>query len=371
MIWNWQKPGWPHFNFEKDTLMELEAIFLRETGHLSGTLTHIPEEEKALLTIDTLSEEALKTSEIEGENLNRDNLQSSIRRNFGLRADKRNVKPAEQGIADMMTGLYKNFAAPLTHKILFNWNNLLMQGSKEINEAGNYRTHKEPMQIVSGALYKRKIHFEAPPSQAVPGEMKKFILWFNDTAPNGKMPLPALTRAGIAHLYFESIHPFEDGNGRIGRALAVKALCQNVKQPVLLALSHTIQKHRKFYYEALEKNNKGMKITPWLLYFGKTILEAQSYSQYLVNYTIAKGKLYNKIKGKLNTRQEKVLTRMFQDAPESFPFGMNAEKYIRITGTSRATATRDLQDMADKGVFNRTGELKATRYHLNIPAKEK
>jgi len=371
MIWNWQKPDWPNFTFDQQALVEWEAMFLRNSGYLSGTLAHIADEDKTLLTIDAMSEEALKTSEIEGEQLNRDSLQSSIRRNLGLAADSRKVKPAEQGIADMMTDLYRHFARPLTHKTLFNWHKLLMQGNHQVKDIGKYRTHTDPMQVVSGAMHKPKVHFEAPPSQTIPAEMERFLAWFNNTAPNGKNPLPALTRGGIAHLYFVCIHPFEDGNGRIGRTLIVKSLLQNLDQPLLIALSYTIQKHRKQYYEALEKNNKDNAITPWLLYFAKTVIEAQAYTQHLASFIVEKGKLYNRIKGQLNERQEKALARMFEEGPDSFPFGLNAEKYIGITGASRATATRDLQDMVDKGVFTRHGELKATRYHLNISSKQR
>jgi Fic family protein len=366
MIWNWQKPEWPHFKFEQELLAAWESKFLIASGYLTGSMAHIPDEDKAALTIETMSEEALKTSEIEGEYLNRDSLQSSIRKNLGLTSENRKVKPAEQGIADMMTELYQNFSSSLTHQTLFDWHNMLMQGNKNVGSIGCYRTHIDPMQVVSRALHKPKVHFEAPPSDKVGYEMNQFIEWFNDTVPDGKSPLPALTRAGIAHLYFVCIHPFEDGNGRIGRALIVKALSQNLEQPVLTALSYTIQKSRKLYYEALEENNKSLAITPWLIYFAKTVIDAQSYTQHLINFLIEKGKLYDRIKGKLNKRQEKVLARMFRDGPDSFPLGLSAEKYISITSTSRATATRDLQDMVDKDVFIRTGELKSTRYYLNI-----
>ncbi len=370
MIWNWQKPEWPTFNFDKDALASYEAAFLQNAGYLQGVLTHMSTEEKSGLTIDTMCEEAFKTSEIEGEHLNRESLQSSIRRNFGLNAEKNKVRPAEQGIADMMTDLYNGFAQPLTDQTLFAWHNMLMQGNTHIKDVGRYRTHKDPMQVVSGALHKLNVHFEAPPSETVPHEMKRFIQWFNDTAPGGKTPVPALARAGIAHLYFVCIHPFEDGNGRVGRSLIIKSLCQNLSQPTLLALSYTIQKRRKFYYEALEKNNKGNEITTWLIYFAKTVIDAQVYTQQLIHYIIEKGKFYSQVKEHLNERQEKVLARMFKEGPDSFPYGINAEKYISITGTSRATATRDLQDLVDKGVFTRTGERKATRYQINMPSKQ-
>jgi Fic family protein len=366
MTWNWQKPAWPTFDFDQSVLVELEARFLRQSGYLMGSLAHIPEQHKAELTVETMTEEALKTSEIEGEHLNRDSLQSSIRKNLYATPDQRKVKPAEQGIADMMTDLYQNFSDPLTNDMLFNWHKLLMQGNQNIKDVGAYRTHTDPMQVVSGALHKPKVHFEAPPSKQVPGEMESFIHWYNQTAPGEVNQLPALTRAAIAHLYFVCIHPYEDGNGRIGRALIVKALSETLHQPLLVGLSHTIQKNRKLYYQALEENNKELNITSWLLYFANTVLEALSYTQRLVDFIVEKGKLYNRIKGQLNQRQEKALGTMFQFGPDGFEFGLSAEKYISITGTSRATATRDLQDLVDKGVLTRSGELKSTRYHLNV-----
>ena len=167
-----------------------------------------------------------------------------------------------------------------------------------------------------------------------------------------------------------SIHPFEDGNGRIGRLLAEKslALCQGA--PTLISLSQTIERNRKAYYDALERNNKSVEITNWLIYFGNTIIEAQSYSLGLIEFIIAKTKLYDRVRGKLNERQDKVIKRMFREGPAGFKGGLSAENYISITGASRATATRDLQDLVIKGALIRTGELKSTRYYLNLNTEE-
>lgn len=366
MVWNWQQPDWAQFTFDDAALHGIETRFLRNAGYLQGALAHISGDQLTDLFVDVVSEEAFKTSEIEGEHLNRGSLQSSIRRNLGLAFDKFKPSPAEQGIADVMTKTYETFSDRLTEQTLFDWHKRVMSGNGTIKDIGKYRTHVEPMQVVSGAIHKHKVHFEAPPSQQVPNEMNTFIHWFNDTSPTGKNPLPVVHRAAMAHLYFESIHPFEDGNGRIGRALVIKTICQNLEHPALLALSYTIQKNRKHYYEALEKNNKTNKITHWMVYFGNMLIDAQDYTKQLIDFVIGKGKLYNRIKGILNARQEKALARLLKDGPDSFPFGLNAEKYISITGTSRATATRDLQDMVDKGVVIRKGELKATRYYLDF-----
>jgi Fic family protein len=201
-------------------------------------------------------------------------------------------------------------------------------------------------------------------------EMDAFVPWFNETAPSGKRPLPALTRAGIAHLYFVSIHPFEDGNGRIGRALAEKSLAQNLGQPSLIALAYTIERSHKAYYAALERNNKDIEITDWLTYFAETILAAQRNTIKRLDFYVAKAKLHEKLRGHLNERQEKAIARMFREGIDGFKGGLSAENYISITKSSRATATRDLQDLVAKGALTRTGELRHTRYQLNIPGRQ-
>jgi Fic family protein len=366
MNWNWQKSSWPNFSFKKAELVDLEAEFLRRSGLFQGTLRHIGDEEKSRLTVDFLSTEAVKTSEIEGEILRRDSVQSSIRRQFGIEGEVRKARPAEQGIAKMMVDLYRSFDRGLTREQLFNWHRMLTQGRRDLDSIGAYRSHDEPMQIVSGPMGDPKIHFEAPPAKKVPEEMVTFLTWFNDTAPGTKAPLPALSRAGISHLYFESIHPFEDGNGRIGRAISEKALSQALGQPSLIALSQTIESDRKAYYKSLELNNKDTEITDWLLYFAKMVLKAQNATQDLVDFVVEKAKLYQKLRGRLNTRQDKVLERMFREGPNGFRGGLSAENYLAITKTSRATATRDLQDLVEMGALRRTGERKHTRYYLNI-----
>ena len=366
MIWNWQQEDWPKFSYDKASLEEAEGAFLRQSGILQGSYKHIGDADKTVLTVDLMSDEAYNTSEIEGEILDRASLHSSIRRHFRLDSDKGKIPPAERGIADMMIDLYRHFADPLTHETLFDWHTRIMSGRTDLKDIGRYRTHQEPMQVVSGTIYKPKVHFEAPPSKAITREMTRFISWFNKTAPGGSLPLPALTRAGIAHLYFVCIHPFEDGNGRIARSLAEKTLAQSLGQPSLIALSRTIQQRKKAYYDALERNNKDNQIDDWLAYFSKTILTAQAYTQATVDFLIEKTKLYDKVRGALNIRQEKALARIFREGIEGFKGGLSAENYITITGAPRATVTRDLHDFVEKGVLIRTGERKSTRYWLNI-----
>lgn len=366
MSWNWQQDDWPHFRWDKDALAQSETQFLRQLGILIGAARHFNEEDKNLFVVDLITGEAVKTSEIEGEYLNRDSVQSSILRNFGLDTDNRRIPPAERGIADMMTNLYKNVDKQLSHSTLYSWHKMLTNGRRDLKNIGCYRTHGDPMQVVSGRLDKPVVHFEAPPCKNVNKEMDKFMAWWKDTSPGGKNPLPALTRTGIAHLYFVCIHPFEDGNGRIGRALAEKALAEYQGEPTLIALSQTIERNRKAYYEALEHHNKDNEITGWLIYFSGTILAAQNYSLELIDFLIEKTKLYDRVRDQLNERQSKVLERMFREGPDGFKGGLSAENYISITSTSRATATRDLQDLVEKGVLLKTGALKSTRYQLNL-----
>ncbi len=366
MKWNWEQANWPEFSWDSAAMAELELQFSHQSGVLIGSTKHFNELDKCLLTVEIMTGEAIKSSEIEGELLNRDSVQSSIRGNFGLATDNRKIPPAERGMAEMMVDLYHNFADPLSHQTLYDWHRMMMNSRSDLKDVGRYRTHEDPMQVVSGPTYKPKIHFEAPPSKVVQYEMDAFMAWFASTAPGGASELPALTRAGIAHLYFVCIHPFEDGNGRIARAISEKALSQCLKQPTLIALSHVIQAKRKAYYDALESNNKCQTITDWLVYFAQTILEAQSYTQAMVDFLIEKTKLYDKVRHQLNARQEKVLARMFREGIAGFTGGLSANNYIGITDTSRATATRDLQELVVLGALVKTGELKATRYRLNI-----
>jgi len=365
MKWNWQQKNWPKFSYETNAIQKLEEDFQYGSGLIFGVYKHLNNQDQEALTIDLIFNEALKTSEIEGEILNRDSLQSSIRHNFGLAADKRKVPPAEKGIADMMMDLYKNITKKLTHETLFEWHKMLTNGRYDL-EIGKYRTHNDSMQVISGRLDEPKLHFEAPPSKIVKKEMDKFIIWFNDSALDGKNPLLPLARSSIAHLYFVSIHPFEDGNGRIARALAIKALSQTVEKPLLTSLSTIIQKKKKSYYDALEANNKNNEITTWLTYFANTLLESQTYTQELIEFLINKTKLYESLRGQLNDRQEKTIQRMFKEGLEGFKGGLSAEKYISITGTTRPTATRDLHDLVEKKALFRSGTFKSTRYYLNL-----
>jgi Fic family protein len=245
---------------------------------------------------------------------------------------------------------------------------MLLRHDKNL-ESGLWRTHIEPMQVISGDVGKQKIHYEAPPSARVPKEMKQYISWFNDTAPGGNNEIKKVpVRSAIAHLYFESIHPFEDGNGRIGRAIAEKALSQGLGRPILMSLSRTIEANKTDYYNQLKKAQRSNEITHWINYFVKTIVAAQTEAEEEIDFILKKTKYFDRFRSKLSERQLKVIKRMLEEGPKGFVGGMNAGKYCTITKVSKATATRDLQLLLEIGAFSLVGEAggRSTKYQVNL-----
>lgn len=362
--WNWQQEKWPNFSFDEKRIEGFEKDFIHKSGILLGTLKYIDSKEKEDLQIELITQEALKTSAIEGEVLERESVQFSLRKHFGLEQEnvvaRKRITGAEAGIAEMMVDLYTNFAKDLKEADLFTWNRMILE---KADSSGQYRSREDdPMQVVSGSLDKPKIHFEAPPAKRLKKEMNTFTTWFNKDSVNHS----CLVRAGIAHLYFVCIHPFNDGNGRIARALSEKVLSQNLKQASLISLSLVIEKHRKEYYKALDQANKDLDINAWLEYFAQLVLQALTESQKLIDFVIAKTKFFEKYRDDFNQRQHKVIVRIFKEGQEGFSGGLSAENYISISGSSRATATRDLKDLVEKKALKKKGQLKSTRYYLNI-----
>jgi Fic family protein len=366
-LWNWQKDQWPNFSYDIEALKALEYQFSENNGVVLGVLKHINKNSKDDILIEILSDEALKTSEIEGEYLDRSSIQSSIKHNLGLSEKKHNVTSAEFGISEMMVDLYLNHNQTLSHQQLFEWHKMITNGRRDLTDIGRYRTHKEAMVVVSGRLDQPTIHFEAPPSENISIEMERFIDWFNSThSPNNKSTLLPLVKSGIAHLYFVCIHPFEDGNGRIGRAIAEKSIALSTNKPALIALSNTIEANRNHYYSALENNNKTLEITDWLVYFAQTILEAQQDTIKRIDFIIEKARFFDQYSSEINQRQLKVIQRLFNAGHTGFIGGLSADNYTKIAKTSASTATRDLADLVKRGVFIKTGQLKGTRYALHI-----
>ncbi len=361
MTWNWQKKEWPCFCFDRGALDGLERVFLKASGVLEGTYRHLDETDKSELTVELMSEEACQTSAIEGEMLERDSVQSSIRNELGLQVIPGNSSPAESGVAAMMVDVYRRWHERLSDHMLFSWHAMLMKGRRDISDVGCYRSHADPMRVVSGNLADSRIHFEAPPSIMISEEMRQFLAWFNQSDNE-----QALIRAGLSHLYFVSIHPFEDGNGRIGRAISEVALARSLGRPSLIALSTTIERRRKHYYQALEMSNKHLEVTPWLEWFGQTVIDAQARSISMIEFLVAKARLFDRVDGKLNARQQKALTRMFREGVDGFKGGLSAGNYMKITKAPPSTATRDLQDLVEMGALKKTGTLRHTRYFLAL-----
>jgi Fic family protein len=366
MIWNWRRKAWPTFTWDERGLARAEALFAEGAGVVVGASKHLNDAERDSLRIELMSHEAVDTSAIEGERLDRDSVQSSIRGQLGLGGDHRRATPAEAGVAAMMVDLHGQVAAPLTEATLHSWHRLIMNGRTDLKDVGRYRSHADPMRIVSGPLHAPRVHFEAPPLARVEREMAAFWAWLDRTDPKGATPLPPITRAGVAHPWFESLHPYEDGNGRIGRAISEKILAQGLAMPAITGIAGALLKHRKTYYAELERAHGELEITGWLKWFAAKALEAQGRTLRQVEFILAKSRLMERVRGDLNPRQEKALLRMFAAGPEGFIDGLSAANYMRITDAAPATATRDLAALAAMGALTRAGERKATRYHLNI-----
>ena len=227
MTYNWQQKDWPDFRYDLREIEEALFTFAESRGRVSGLLDALSEEMKNQSIIDLMVAEAIKTSEIEGEFLSRQDVLSSIRNNLGLNRSLEKIRDKRaEGIARLMVDVRETYLEKLTEEMLFSWHTMVMEGNKRINK-GQWRSGEAPMQVVSGSVGREIVHFEAPPASRVPGEMNNFIIWFNETGPGQPQEIfHAPIRSAVAHVYFETIHPFEDGNGRIGRALSEKVLSQ-------------------------------------------------------------------------------------------------------------------------------------------------
>jgi Fic family protein len=368
MSYNWEQKGWPKFDFTPEIIEDVQLKFLLKSGKSSGQYFGISMEKKDQLLVNILLSEAIKTSEIEGEFLSRVDVMSSLKKNLGIHEEQpRLVKDHRaKGIAKLMVAVRQTWQEPLSEAMLFAWHGMLMEGNRYVN-AGTWRTGAEPMQVVSGAMGKEVVHFEAPPSSRVPGEMKLFVDWFNQTAPGGSQAiLNPILRSALAHLYFESIHPFEDGNGRIGRALAEKVLHQGLDQPILISLSQVIEAKRQLYYDQLKQAQRSLRVDDWLLYFADVVMKAQEKVDELIELSLQKTRLFDAFSKELNERELKALNRMLDEGPDGFDGGMNAKKYMSLTGASKATATRDLQHLRDLGVLVPEGGGRSVRYQVKL-----
>lgn len=367
MKYNWQQKDWPHFTYDTSQVEGLLYDFVERVGRSTGLLDALSEESQKEAIVELMVAEAIKTSEIENEYLSRQDVMSSIKHNLGFKTNIDHVKDKKaEGASELMVNVRENFKLPLSKEMLFSWHKMLMKGSRGIN-TGQWRTHSEPMQVVSGAYGKEKVHFEAPPSKQVPKEMKAFLKWFNESTPDGSKEIAkAPLRSAIAHAYFETIHPFEDGNGRIGRAISEKAISEGIGRPALISLSRTIETKKNDYYEALKEAQSSNDLTNWVNYFVKVVVDAQTDAEEIISFTVKKSKFFDRFDKTFNDRQLKVIKRMLEEGPKGFEGGINAKKYISIAKTSKATATRDLQNLLEQGALIVSGAGRSTSYQVKL-----
>ncbi len=363
MTYNWQQTDWTNFQYDESLFEKLWIEFITISGESEGLMKSSSQGIIEESIINLLVNEAIKTSEIEGEFISRIDLISSIRKTLGYPTESIIIKDQRSlGIANLLISSRENYAENLSEEILFDWHKLLMQGNYSV-EIGKWRTHTEPMQVVSGAMGREKVHFEAPPSEILPKEMKQFFDWFNESKITIKNPL---IRSAVAHLYFESIHPFEDGNGRIGRIIAEKTLSQSLNRPILMSISKTIEVNKNGYYSALQKGQSSNEINDWIEYFSKVIIDAQRDFNQTILFSIKKAAFFDANKSLLNERQQKVIKRMLEECENEFVGGMNARKYLAIAKTSKATATRDLGDLVEKGILTMKGGGRSVGYQVGL-----
>ncbi|MGB5941855.1 MAG: DUF4172 domain-containing protein [Leeuwenhoekiella sp.] len=274
-MYNWQQRDWPNFRYNTNAFDAKLIEYSQRQERIDMLFDGLSQELQTETTIALMVNEAMKTSEIEGEFLNRDDVAATIRNKFGLERGRSIKDQMAKGAGELMVMVQNSIAKPLTEHMLFEWHGILLASAKRINQ-GQWREHRQPMQIVSGAWGREKVVFEAPPSSFVPKEMSAFTKWFNNTHPDGIAPIKEpIVRSAIAHLYFETIHPFEDGNGRMGRAISEKALSQNGDRPVLMSLSSALEPLKKEYFNALLAAQKSNEITEWIFFFIDVVLQAQ------------------------------------------------------------------------------------------------
>lgn len=351
MQYNWEHPNWPQFEYSLDHLQPKLYQYAKDVGRITGILKALDTELSDSAILQRMVDEALYTSRIEGETFHETDIRSSIQNYLHPEIPQLKVGDARAiGVARLMTYLYKTYPNDLSEAMLLEWHAILFEHrSYAYLQRGCWRQNPEPMQIVSGPIGREKVYFEAPPAHTIPEEMRRFIQWFNSS--QTKM-LPGPIRAGIAHLYFESIHPFEDGNGRIGRAISELALSQDMQYPCVFSLSKAIQHTHKQYYEKLAAaSSYTLNATEWLTYFVEIVIRALQASEEDISFILKKARFWKKYEDLLNSRQVKVIQRILQEGRVGFKGGINARKYMKLTECSKATATRDLSSLLEMGAL--------------------
>lgn len=356
--WIWQQPDWPRFRWDDARLASSLSRARLAQGKVLGAAGLLDTGLKHEAVAAILVEDGLTTSAIEGERLEVDAVRSSVARHLGLPTAGLPVPPrAVDGLIDMLLDATRRHDAPLSAERLFGWQAALFptgySGLHAIR-VGALRG-EAPMRVVSGGFGNEKVHFVAPPRQGLEAEVGRFIDWFN-APPAG---LDGLVRAGLAHLWFITLHPFEDGNGRVARAVADMALSQDERLPMrLFSLSAQILRVRERYYETLESTQRGgLDVTDWLAWFLAQVEAAASAAQRTVANTLAKARFWLRYQATtLNERQRKVVNRLLDAGPDGFEGGINTRKYMSLTKTSRATAYRELADLVEKGCLQPIGK---------------
>ena len=363
-----ENTDWPNLIWDSDKLStELAALRYRE-GQLVGRMQGLGFVLRQEASLKTLTDDVVKSSAIEGEDLNPDEVRSSIARHLGLDvgglvSSSRNV----EGIVEMMLDATQNFSEPLTSNRLFGWHAALFptgrSGMQKITVGGWRPSSAGAMQVVSGPYGREKVHFEAPDANRLPTEMAKFLEWFN--TPSSTDPV---LRAGIAHFWFVTIHPFEDGNGRIARAIADMSLARADKSKGrFYSMSAQIETERKDYYDQLEAQQRGgLDITPWLNWFLNCLGRAFDRAEETLEAVLYKAKLWDKANhNPVNERQRLVINRMLEDGWQGHLY---TSKYARLAKCSTDTALRDIRELLETGILlQNPGGGRSTSYRLIKP----
>jgi len=365
----WQKPDWPTFKWNDRSLVNLLTHVSREQGRMQGRMEGLGFDMRNEAHLRALTDDIIKSSEIEGEKLERDQVRSSIARRLGM--DISGLVPSDrnvEGVVEMMMDATGNYAKPLTIDRLFAWHASLFptgySGMTKIS-AGNWRDDSSgPMQVVSGPIGREKIHYEAPPASRIPDEMAKFLFWFENPG-----EIDPLLIAGLAHLWFVTIHPFEDGNGRIARAVADIALARSEETGQrFYSMSAQIRLENKSYSDILGRVQKGgLDITPWQDWFLNCLLRAIEGSQDALGAVLDKARFWERFaKLPMNERQIKMLNMLL----DGFEGKLTSSKWATITKCSQDTAHRDILNLIDKGALQKdAGGGRSTSYSINLVLK--
>ena len=388
-MWIWQSALWPQFYFDSNALQAALVAARHAQGRLLGSAEQLQLLDVSELQLSGWTREALATAQIEGEVLQLISVRASAARRLGLVPDPTAHKDERtESTLDVIQAATNSWQKPLTSAALYGWQAALFptgySGITKI-DVGRYRTHTEPMQIVTQRLGKNDvIHYQAPDSKDVPQQMAALLTWLNDGRISDKQAVTdGLIRAAIAHLWFEVIHPFEDGNGRIGRALVERCLAQDMQSELrLFSLSQQFMLDRKGYYAQLQSASKidksqqvEMDITAWIHWFLSCVEKACLESLAQIAQASAKNKFSYRLQSAhpdLSKSQSKVLFKLFEarqiqatpDNSSGFLGGMSTEKYAAITGVSRATAYRELTDLVAQQLLTISGRGRGTRYAL-------